>query len=441
MIPLTLHDLSRNAFRILGLTASASQAQIDSAARRMRIWQDPAMIPPSANDAPWIGPVPRGKPDIENAVARLAEPASRIEERFWWFCDTPPVSDDLPRFVDPSAIAGFHDAALIDLYRCLLTNAAEDDQAAWQAMIGQFKTLAGSDDYLQWLIETESAGDFEKRATLNEISLAQQHLPGRLSASLGRSVDSALAGGNFAAAAQAVQLIRSADSAAAEDDPAVEALVDRMEDDLTSRCNKLIEKIDAAWKTRRIAELRPACNHAIARFGTIIQPLIDQLVAATANVTRQNRAKMHGVSLLIHVADAYGAFENFMASERTLETAAELAAGTPMQSTVADLLEKVRPSVQRQAAGAPRGLRQHTPERKEFKLLPGGPMYEEQWLSWFFAIPLRYRIRLVVLVIGVAVVLGRVGCEHIQRLNATPMNSGPMPVYDSSHPPPPGPQR
>lgn len=81
MNPLTLDHLSRNAFRILGLTADASQVQIDAAARRMRIWQDPSMIPGSVNDAGWMGPITRSRQEIESAVARLADPLSRLDAR------------------------------------------------------------------------------------------------------------------------------------------------------------------------------------------------------------------------------------------------------------------------------------------------------------------------------------------------------------------------
>src|SRR4051812_6272094 len=108
---LTLNDLSRNAFRVLGLTAAATQTDVDAAARRLRIWQDPSMIPPTANDAAWMGPVLRAGRDVENAVARLAEPVTRVHERFWWFCERPPEVDE-PSFDRPTSAAAAHDDAL-----------------------------------------------------------------------------------------------------------------------------------------------------------------------------------------------------------------------------------------------------------------------------------------------------------------------------------------
>jgi hypothetical protein len=421
MNPLTLNDLSGNAFRILGLSASASQADIDSAARKMRIWPDPAMIPRSVNDAQWIGPVPRTRQNIENAVARLTDPLSRLEERFWWFCLTPPGSD-IPLGAVPTDVAAVHDSALIHLYRSLVTDAADENPTAWQALIEQFRALAASDDYLQWLFEVESTGDFEKRASLEEIAEPQRRLPLRLSTAVVGSIGAAVASGDFAAAGQAIQLVRADSSSTAD------ALLDRMEDDLAGRCNELVAKIDAAWKTRLVSALRPACNHAIARFGTTIQPLIDEFVSMTPDVDRQNRARMHGINLLIHTSEAYGAIDNFLASERTLETALELAADTPMQPEITDLLDKVKEAALRQRAGAPRGHRRQTSEKKEFKVKPGGAMKDESWLS---AISMRWILVFVAFALGVA----RLSCSFSNNTSSPP---GSIPRYDSSHPPPVG---
>lgn len=77
--------LAASAYRTLGLSASASQAQIDQAARRLRIWPDPNSVPPTPWDLNWLGPISRSKKDIEQALSLLNEPASRVEERLIWF--------------------------------------------------------------------------------------------------------------------------------------------------------------------------------------------------------------------------------------------------------------------------------------------------------------------------------------------------------------------
>ena len=410
MNPLTLQDLTASAFRILGLTAGASQAEIDSAARKMRIWQDASMIPPTPNDAEWIGPIARNPQDIEEAVARLADPLSRVQERFWWFCLTPPV-DDAPPGDERSSIGAYHDAALIHLYRSLLGDISGDNLKGWQAVVERFRRLAKSDDYLQWLMHAESDGDFEKVATLDEIGQAQRQIPQRLSTALTNSVADAMQSGDFASARKAVQLVgvdasvdASVDgSTASGSDP----LLDRMEEDLADRCRQLTEKIDQAWKTRQVRTLRPACNHVVNRFDAVIQPLIGQLVSSTRDVDRHNRARLLGVELLIHVSTAYEAFENFLAAQRALDTAFQLAHGTPIAPMVSNLQEKVRASADRQRKGTASGHRTRE-SGPEYKVKQVENVRHESGISQMIgALPLRWVIWAIVILSGI----GRAACS------------------------------
>ena len=64
MARFNIEKLQQNAFRILGLKADATQAEIDSAARLMRLWNDHTQIPGTVNDASWLGNIPRTLSDI-----------------------------------------------------------------------------------------------------------------------------------------------------------------------------------------------------------------------------------------------------------------------------------------------------------------------------------------------------------------------------------------
>ena len=101
-----------------------------------------------------------------------------------------------------------------------------------QAVVKRFRFIAGSDDYLQWLLQVEAEGEFEKCARLEEIADAQQKIPDRLSTALASSVQDAMDADDFVTASKVVQLA----SAGSEE------LLDRMEDDLASRCKQLSEK-------------------------------------------------------------------------------------------------------------------------------------------------------------------------------------------------------
>ena len=98
-----LFNIAQNAFRTLGLCARASQAQIDQAARQMRIWPDATDIPPTPWDLPWLGSLSRDKKAIENALSRLNDPQTRIEERLMWFNGTDPAFWNSAQPKKPSA--------------------------------------------------------------------------------------------------------------------------------------------------------------------------------------------------------------------------------------------------------------------------------------------------------------------------------------------------
>ncbi len=424
----TLADLSRNAFRTLGLTAAADQGDIDAAARRLRIWDDPSAIPPTRNDAPWLGPVHRGKQDIEAAVARLADPQSRVQQRLWWFCAAPPASDRLPGHELAEATAR-HDLALLHLYRALIVVAAEGQLERWQSVIARFEELATSDDYLAWLLDVEAAGDYEMHASPDETAQAQHAMPERLSTALARHSDEAIDSDDFGTAGEMVRILRGTGAAEAprrgpSADPATKIL-DRMEDALAGRCAAAAEAVDAAWETRKIAALRPACNRAVAEFDRTLHPLVRELVtAAGGDLDRQHRACMQGARLLDHVAQAYEAMYEFIIAERTQQKAVELARGTSLEHMLLARLDQIRPAARRQHLGygplqrRPPAGQENQQEPRPVKVFGGGTRnYSGSWLSH---VPLRLVVFLAIVVLGA-----------VSRLNFNSTNSTP---YDLSRP-------
>jgi hypothetical protein len=182
----TAERIESNAFRILGLPGTASQQAIEQAARRMRIWPDEKRIPPTAWDLPWVGKLSRSKNALEQAVARLNEPTSRVEERLLWFHaasamlkDQTPVSIQsiVPQLASSTNWAEKHDAALASYRAAMLLDPEMSDPRRWRSVVKTFGELAKSDDYLDYLLQVESTGDFEKRAEPDEVASAVVELP------------------------------------------------------------------------------------------------------------------------------------------------------------------------------------------------------------------------------------------------------------------------
>src|SRR5438874_5178689 len=151
MQPLSRQRLTANAYRVLGLRADASQEAIDAAARRLRIWADPAMVPATPGDLPWLGPLSRAKNDVEQAVTRLSDPVSRLQERLLWYVDPETINwhvglettggiishkiDQFARHANEEADDRpglLHDAALAQLHAACLSGSDDTNGGRWQ---------------------------------------------------------------------------------------------------------------------------------------------------------------------------------------------------------------------------------------------------------------------------------------------------------------------
>src|SRR4051812_13147230 len=83
---MTVKDFGGNPFRVLGLNASATQDEIDRAARMVRLAGNQAL---ADYDDRWLGPMDRSAMAVERALMRLTSPTERLEARAWWFGQLP----------------------------------------------------------------------------------------------------------------------------------------------------------------------------------------------------------------------------------------------------------------------------------------------------------------------------------------------------------------
>jgi hypothetical protein len=239
-------QLSSSAYRTLGLSGSATQGQIDQAARKLRIWPDPNTIPPTPWDLKWLGPISRNKNDIEQALARLSEPSTRIAERLMWFNggDPKPWSG-----IDASRIAGItspanagdvHDRALYRLHMAGVRDPNLNDPGRWQDVLMQLRELAGSDDYLASVVDLENNGDFDKRARLEEIADELHKLPDSLTAGFITRAEAALENDDFVVAGRIMDLLRGCGP---DSRKSLVEIYDRAEDLVVRRCSRIYDDL------------------------------------------------------------------------------------------------------------------------------------------------------------------------------------------------------
>lgn len=159
-----------NAYRVLRIPASASAADIQKAADRMRR-AEPGVYNTSEIDVTALGDVPRGDTDITDAIARLTNPVQRLTDRLLWFCQLPKPggTSRLSSDMDP---AGHDDAlrALIDISITAMPGGLDESAlAAWVDALRAWHAVTSDDDFWFLALMNEDQGGFEPTATTAEV--------------------------------------------------------------------------------------------------------------------------------------------------------------------------------------------------------------------------------------------------------------------------------
>jgi len=357
--------IEANAFRVLGLPGTASQQAIEQAARRMRIWPDERRIPATVWDLPWVGKLSRSKNAVEQAVARLNEPASRVEERLLWFHAASAMLKDqtvasvegvVPQLASSANWAEKHDAALAGYRAAMLLDPEMNDSRRWRRVVAAFGDLAKSDDYLEYLLGVESSGDFEKRAEPDEVASAVMELPRNLLSGLAAKGESALADGKLEAVANVAKLLREIDRDSAR------RLLDRMEDLVERRCDQLetdLQKgIVFADSHRHSNEF--VCRQVRDAYVNSVEPVLNALDDfGMTEAHRAQRVRWACAKLLSMLGVGWVVAHHFVTAQETFEAALPMAKGTALERKIKDQIQENAPRVEYQeqrfnVAGAPR---------------------------------------------------------------------------------------
>jgi hypothetical protein len=152
-----------NAYRVLRVPGGASASDIHKAADSIRRGVAPGLSRTSDIDIPGLGNVPRGDTDIRAALGRLADPAQRLTDRLFWFCELPAPAG-AQRFSSPMDPTG-HDSALRALFEAMQGGLDDAGLAAWVKALRGWHAVANDEDYWFLALIHEDEGSFERRAT------------------------------------------------------------------------------------------------------------------------------------------------------------------------------------------------------------------------------------------------------------------------------------
>jgi hypothetical protein len=338
--PLSLDILAANAYRTLGLSASATQAEIDGAARRMRIWPDERRIPPTPWDAPWLGPLRRSRGDIERALSALNEPASRAEHRLLWYHARAPATEaeHASAMNQTLPLAYRHDDVLQALHSAYINDPAITQPARWQSVMEGVNGLASMPEFAAWMSRVEENGNFEKRAAAAELYEAIDELPGAVLAALVPKAQEAVDRDDAQACADIAMILRAGGKGAASP---LRLLLDRLEDQLNQQCREVEIELREKLRTNHsqpapfYAQNREACHQAATVYNQTISPSLNRfLKLAEADSDRADRARATCAQLLALMAMGWEWAGRFIKAEATQAVALELITGMPGETSI-----------------------------------------------------------------------------------------------------------
>lgn len=359
-MPPAIDNLLSNPYRILGLPTCAAQCEIESAARGLRIFADPAQIPPTPFDLPALGPLPRSRMDVESALMALADPASRLQARLRWYNSPPSAALPDNRAAPPATRL---DSAIAALHVALRQDPRIDQPARWHDLLLRFQFIAADPRLPPWLAHAENDGDFEKPASPDEITDAVRRLPSAIIALLlARSLD-ALDHNDFSACQAFLTALTAPDLPTACDESTLAPLLLRVEDTLDSRCTAIDAELRSKLRYPGSGRWSPfykpnylATKAAVTSYDTTIRPL--QTLLDFASVWKRfARTRFRLVPLLQLFALGWEWSTRYIKAEEMYQLALKYAPGSPFQSKIVADLARIKPFAAKARAVAQKRLR------------------------------------------------------------------------------------
>ena len=332
--PLGLFEpAARDAFRVLGLAAQASQAEVFDAASSLRLALKVGVGKTFERDAAWLGAVARKESDVRDAVGRLSEPVQRARERLYWFHLPAPrahVSDAAgltaaveellkrvpvrpsdsgdeaaARLADEEA-AALHDAALLALAGLVRLDPLLREVEAWARAFSLWRRLFACEEFWSLLVALDLKGDYEQSVTFGEVAALRRGAPRVVYGHAAGRARDAVQKGELHEAARAFELLRGAAPPAMLLREYEEETVGPAEDRLTEELDASFTLIDASgFDVKTAAERRNHCNHTWHRFGLLRPRLADFTRLAGADSPYARRVFEHASSKLFKLAVAF----------------------------------------------------------------------------------------------------------------------------------------
>ncbi len=167
-----------NAYRYLGLPASASQTEIDQAVAALQRAFKLETIRSKKTDLDWLGKLNRTENKMNAVLSRLSNPQQRIRERLFWFHElqeiAPPDSpeafiNELRKHLSPGQVTAKQTNALLSLAVCYSFDPDFNYPKIWLEMLTLWREVADDDEFWRYFRGLDLSGNFERAAVPSEI--------------------------------------------------------------------------------------------------------------------------------------------------------------------------------------------------------------------------------------------------------------------------------
>jgi rhodanese-related sulfurtransferase len=210
---------ARSAFRVLGVAASATQAEVFEAAEALRLSARLGVEKRFESDLAWLGPAARAESDLRDALGRLADPPRRAAERLFWFhtahaAPRPETLDGLRRAADQLLTRGGpaarHDAALFLLAALHTLDSQFGERAAWAEAFRLWRAEVDAEEFWSLLVAADLKGDYEQVLTFAEAAELRSQTPRLISDFVAAAARAAAAVENHERVGRALTVLRAA---------------------------------------------------------------------------------------------------------------------------------------------------------------------------------------------------------------------------------------
>lgn len=281
-IPL-IERITRNAYRILGLPATATQAEIIAAGNAMRrtVKLDKPVNTPW--DFPLVGKLNVSVTDINDALDRLNDPARRVIERLFWFHTGSDKLDEATQqsyyFIADESSLDIHDAASLRLAGALTFDTTFEYISRWQRIIRDWQLATQSEEYWETFRKAELAGDFD-RSALADIAATREQALQYLLEDMVRITKDALAADDNRSCVNVFKIIKEASLA----DDQIEEIKDQLFEELNKKVDSACDEIkkllagivpNYSWEAAVVATNNTICTQATKIFDDQVQLILD----------------------------------------------------------------------------------------------------------------------------------------------------------------------